>query len=76
MGVVAEEADESVLWLEFLEETGILSLEKLSAITTEARELVAIFSTSFENCERQQIIRFFTYQITNLLIYQLLYLPN
>jgi hypothetical protein len=43
---VAEEADESVLWLELLEETKTLSSEKLRDIMREARELAAIFSAS------------------------------
>lgn len=51
MGIVAEEADESVLWLELLEETGILKPEKLSAIRAEAKELTAIFSTSLKTAK-------------------------
>ncbi|MGZ4876128.1 MAG: four helix bundle protein, partial [Candidatus Angelobacter sp.] len=43
MGIVAEEADESVLWIELLEETETLSSEKLRDIKREARELAAIF---------------------------------
>jgi four helix bundle protein len=46
IGIVAEEADESVLWLELLDETETLSSSKLDAITKEARELAAIFSAS------------------------------
>jgi four helix bundle protein len=46
VGVVAEEADESVLWLELLEETKVLSSSQLSDISKEARELAAIFSAS------------------------------
>src|SRR5436305_14290585 len=46
IGIVAEEADESVLWLELLEETKTLSSEKLRDIMREARELAAIFSAS------------------------------
>ena len=46
VGIVAEEADESVLWLELLEETNILSRTKLQEISREARELSAIFSAS------------------------------
>ncbi|HEX7289189.1 MAG TPA: four helix bundle protein [Candidatus Angelobacter sp.] len=46
IGIVAEEADESVLWLELLEDTEILRRERLQDITTEARELAAIFSAS------------------------------
>jgi four helix bundle protein len=46
MGIVAEEADESVLWLELLADTGTVSREKLRDITQEAKELTAIFSAS------------------------------
>lgn len=46
LGIVAEEADESVLWLELLEETNVLSHERLVEIAKEAKELAAIFSAS------------------------------
>jgi four helix bundle protein len=46
IGVVAEEADESVLWLELLQETNVLRPEQLAEILKEAKELVAIFSAS------------------------------
>src|SRR5262245_23119274 len=46
IGIVAEEADESVLWLELLGDTNTLSNTKLEDITREARELAAIFSAS------------------------------
>ena len=42
----SEEADESVLWLELIEETGVLKPKQLEAISKEARELAAIFSAS------------------------------
>ena len=51
MGIVAEEADESVPWLELLEETNILSRERLQDILKEAKELVAIFSTSLKTAK-------------------------
>lgn len=41
-----EEADESVLWLELLEDTHILSTKQLHEISKEARDLSAIFSAS------------------------------
>jgi four helix bundle protein len=44
--VVAEEADETVLWLELLTESGIVSQEKTQALLAEARELTAIFTAS------------------------------
>jgi len=46
IGVVAEEADESVLWLELIEATETLSNKQLSEIFSEARALAAIFSAS------------------------------
>jgi four helix bundle protein len=51
MGIVAEEADESVLWLELLEETNVLRHEQLEDILQEAKELVAIFSTSLKTAK-------------------------
>ena len=51
LGIVAEEADESVLWLELLEEAGILKHERLAEIMKEAKELVAIFSTSLKTAK-------------------------
>lgn len=41
-----KEADESVLWLELLDETNTVSSSKLREITKEARQLAAIFSAS------------------------------
>jgi four helix bundle protein len=46
LGVVLEEADETVFWLELLAESGVIKPAKLSAILAEANELVAIFSAS------------------------------
>jgi len=46
IGTVAEEADESVLWLEMIEETKTLNPKRLEEILKEARELAAIFSAS------------------------------
>ncbi len=51
LGIVAEEADESVLWLELLEEANILKHERLAEIMKEAKELVAIFSTSLKTAK-------------------------
>jgi four helix bundle protein len=46
VGVVVEEADESVFWLELLTETDICSESALAPLTKEARELTAIFTSS------------------------------
>lgn len=52
IGVVAEEADEAVLWLELLTESGILSVEKTSSLLTEARELAAVFTSSQQTARK------------------------
>jgi four helix bundle protein len=46
IGIVVEEADESVLWLELLAESGIVEKEKISGLLQEAHELSAIFTAS------------------------------
>jgi hypothetical protein len=53
MGVVLEEADESVLWLELLAEAQ-LSKRNVTPVTQEARQLVAIFSASYETARRRK----------------------
>ena len=46
-GVVVEEADESLGWLEFIDAAELLTTQKLPTLIAEARELVAIFSSSY-----------------------------
>jgi four helix bundle protein len=46
IGVVVEEADETVFWLECLVESGIVRPELLNELIKEANELVAIFAAS------------------------------
>ncbi len=46
IGVVVEEADETVFWLELLVETAILDVARLGVIIAEANELLAIFAAS------------------------------
>ncbi|MGH9509559.1 MAG: four helix bundle protein [Terriglobales bacterium] len=46
IGVVAEEADETVLWLELLGEAGLLPPRRLEPLLKEAHELTAIFTAS------------------------------
>jgi four helix bundle protein len=52
MGVVSEEADEAVLWLELLTESGILAFEKVESLLTEAKELSAIFTASQQTAKK------------------------
>lgn len=46
LGVVVEEADEAVFWLELLIDTGMFSRQQLQELLAEANELVAIFVSS------------------------------
>jgi len=48
LGVVAEEADESVFWLEMIEESKMLNPKLLEEILKEAKGLAAIFSASLK----------------------------
>ena len=48
LGVVAEEADESVFWLEMIIDTKVLNPKLVEDILKEARELAAIFSASLK----------------------------
>lgn len=46
LGVVEEEADETVFWLEMLVETGTVPENKMAKLIDEARQLTAIFVAS------------------------------
>ena len=46
LGVVLEEADESVFWLELLVESEIVSSAKMQSLLDEANELVKIFGAA------------------------------
>ncbi|MBV9073138.1 MAG: four helix bundle protein [Acidobacteria bacterium] len=46
IGVVLEEADETVFWLELLLEAGFVKPERLKDLLQEANELTAIFAAS------------------------------
>ena len=46
IGVVVEETDESVFWLELLVDAEIVKKEKLSLLMKEGNELLAIFAAS------------------------------
>ena len=46
IGVVAEEADESAFWIEFLSDAGIVKKGRVAELLKEAQELTAIFTAS------------------------------
>jgi four helix bundle protein len=46
LGVVIEEADETVFWLEMLLDSGLVRAKRLEELQGEANELLAIFAAS------------------------------
>ena len=51
LGIVLEETDESLYWLEILSETQIVKADLLEPLMEEASELVAIFVTSLKTAK-------------------------
>jgi four helix bundle protein len=47
LGVVLEEIDETVYWLELISDTKILPVSRLQPLQKEANELLAIFNRSY-----------------------------
>ena len=54
MGIVEEEADETLFWLELLEEADLVPAAKLMAIKQEANELIAITVASIKTARRNR----------------------
>lgn len=53
IGIVAEEADETVFWIELLSDIGVMKKERLEPLHKEARELTAIFTASRQTAKRR-----------------------
>lgn len=53
MGIVEEEADETCFWLELLSESGLMSGSRLTNLTGEASEIVAIVVKSIKTARRR-----------------------
>ena len=58
MGIAAEEADEAVLWLELLTESGIVKVEMTEGLLKEAKELAAILTASQQTAKKDGVTRF------------------
>jgi four helix bundle protein len=54
MSIVEEEADETLFWLELLEESALVTAAKLTAIKQEANELIAITVASIKTARRNR----------------------
>jgi len=52
LGTTVEEADETLLWIELLEESGIIPAKRLAAIKAETDELLRVLSTSLDTAKR------------------------
>ncbi len=52
MGIVVEEADETVFWIECLIDSGIVKSDLLTDLLAEANELLAIFAASQRTARR------------------------
>ena len=53
LGIVEEEADECIYWMEMLMDAGLVSQQKLAAVMKEANELLAIVVASINTSRRK-----------------------
>ena len=54
MGIVLEEADESIYWMELLVESGLIRQERMTGLISEANEIVAITVTSIKTAKQNK----------------------
>jgi four helix bundle protein len=54
IGLVLEETDETLYWLELLDETGVLGAEILEPLMKEANELVSIFVATLNKAKSRK----------------------
>jgi len=52
LGLVREEADETVFWLEYAQSVGIAVTPDADELVRESRELSAIFSAAYRTCRK------------------------
>ncbi|WP_445455230.1 four helix bundle protein [Flavobacterium sp. HNIBRBA15423] len=53
MNIVLEEADETLFWLEIIQERNLLKNDKIKSAILEANELVSIFVTIIKNTRKR-----------------------
>ena len=54
LGIVEEESDETVFWLEMILEAGIFTKEKMAPLLKEANEIVAIIVASKKSAKKNK----------------------
>ncbi len=52
LGIVVEEADESVFWIEMLIESEVISSEKVKDLKNETNEILSIMITSIKSAKK------------------------
>jgi four helix bundle protein len=53
LGIVEEEADEAIYWMELLIEAGLVKQERMKEIVTEANEILAMVVASIRTARRK-----------------------
>lgn len=54
MGIVEEEADESIYWMELLHDSGMVKIDRLAPLLKEANELLAMTVSSIKTARNQK----------------------
>ena len=54
MSIVVEEADETVFWLELLEESQLVTADRLASLKQEATEILSIMAKARKNIHRRR----------------------
>ena len=54
MGIVEEEADEAIYWMELLVEAGVVEKGRIASLLDEANQLVAIVVTSIKTARENK----------------------
>jgi len=57
IGIVEEEADESTFWLDIIPETKNSTVELITPLLNEARELTAIFTAANKTAKQNKVIK-------------------
>jgi len=54
MGIVEEECDECIYWMEILAESGLMPADRMADLMSEANELLAITITSIKTARKRK----------------------
>jgi four helix bundle protein len=54
MGIVEEECDECIYWMEILAESGLMSADRIADLMSEANELLAITIASIKTARKRK----------------------